>query len=59
MAPLKKDYPKRYEETEHYLKQFYYGIVCQLLDAHHTQQMRLKYAMMAVMLDFARKDKGE
>lgn len=59
LAPLKKDYPEHYKETEHYLKQFYYGIICQLLDKRHTQQMKLKYAMMAVMLDFVRKDKDE
>ena len=59
LVPLQKEYPEHYKETEHYLKQFYYGIVCQLLDKRHTQQMKLKYAMMAVMLDFARKDKDE
>lgn len=38
LSPLKTDHPEYYDETEHYLKQFYYGMICQLLHARHTQQ---------------------
>lgn len=56
LVPLQNDHPKRYQEVEHYLKQFYYGIICQLFDAHYIQQMGFKYEMMALMLNFAEKE---
>ena len=57
LAPLKKDYPEHYEATEHYLKQFYCDMLVQLI--RYIKEMKWKYLMMAAMLDFARKDKGE
>ena len=32
LSLLKQDYPEHYDKTEHYLKQFYYNMICNLLN---------------------------
>lgn len=62
LASLKKDYPEHCDETEAYLKQFYYAMICQMLEKvkenRHTREMKFKYAMMALSYKSLLEDAG-